>query len=101
MKIPKTYTQFGQIIHIKIDSEYLAKEDCNGLAEPDKNLITLADENEEHKLDKEEIERNLIHEMFHIALAKAGYSGAFSDEKFAHTMGNLLYEALKSGKIIR
>ncbi len=102
MKIPKSYTQFGQVIKVVIDNDHCADHDCNGLADPDKNKIYLAIENpDETSLDKEEIERNFFHESVHIMLAKAGYEELYPDEKFVSVMGNLMYEMLKSGKIIR
>lgn len=98
MKIPKKFKLFGSTIIVEFNSKKLKKEDCIGLSEYNKHLITLTEKNENGQLSKDSIVDTFYHEKVHMILDAMHERTLSKKEQFVDVFSKLLRQADESAE---
>jgi len=88
--IPKKLRIFGQDITVQMSKDLISKEDACGMADYAKKIIRL-----DKSLQGEDRTQTLLHEVFHIVLARVG----LNQTSLPHDLEELIVENLATAVV--
>ena len=97
-EIPKSFELFGTTYNVVFDQQELEKEDCFGLHEAPKSLITLAKQFRDTEYSEDFITESFYHELAHALMTSMGEMKLNKNEKFIEILGKLLMQFNKTAK---
>ena len=96
LKIPKTFTLFGETWDVELDDKLVESDGCVGKCIFQARKIKIQTPSKSNHVTETLMYRTFLHELVHAILAGMEEGGLNSDEKFVNIAANLLGEALSS-----
>lgn len=94
MIIPSSFKLFSQTIKVVYKRDLIEKQGAFAVWNYNRNTIYLQQSTRKHVLSKEQIHQSFVHEATHACLDLMGSSELSNDEKFVHTLSNLIYQLI-------
>lgn len=98
MKIPKSFSLFGQVITVHHNDGLAHANDTTGEARFRSNAIYLQSNTNGYPVPHSKIEQTFFHELTHFMLHAMSSDRLNKDEVFVDTFASLLHQALTTAK---